>query len=87
MRVEICGKRWNLKLVKRRKRRRNYGTCDPNWVKGKTVEVEINHEDQLALDILLHECLHAGLPDIKEEVINQWAMDVAKIVTAQGWHR
>lgn len=86
-RVIINGKRWYLKTLRKNAKRKTYGTCDHPETPHKTIEVEVQHDDQLDLDILLHECLHARFPDLKEETVNQFAIDIAKIVTNQGWQR
>lgn len=87
MRVEICGKRWNLKLVHKTKRRRHHGKCDDPTDVGKEIQVEHNDEEQRVLDTILHECLHAGVWSLDEKVVAQWAGDVAKILIKLGWHR
>ena len=86
-RVTVLGKRWTLKLVPKHDRRGHYGLCDHPESADKTITVEANHADQRVLETVLHELLHAGCWSLDEEVVTEWAEDVARILTRLGWKR
>lgn len=86
MQITICGKRWNLRLVRPHSRRSTHGTCDRPDVPAKTIVVE-DADDATTLDTLLHELLHAGLFELREEFVTQWATDAANVLKRLGWRR
>lgn len=87
MRIKICGKNWNLRLVRPHARRSNHGTCDPPQVPRKSIVVEDSDDDGTTLDTLLHELLHAGCWELREEFVTQWATDAAAVLKRLGWTR
>jgi hypothetical protein len=55
------------------------GLCD---YKNRRIVLSRNPTGHSKRDILLHECLHAAFPDVREQVIAEVATDLAAILTA-----
>jgi len=87
MRITILGKRWNLRFVPWRRGRSTYGYCEHPAEPGKEIVITDGHSDQLMLDTLLHEFLHAGAWNLSEETVDQWSTDVSRILIKLGWTR
>ena len=83
MRVEIRGKRWSLEVV-------DYlqdgscGSIDPPDTPQKRILIARNQTPLDQLDTVLHECLHAALPDLDEDAITESSTDIAKILYRFG---
>lgn len=85
MRVTILGKRWELRFASLRK---NWGDCDLPGVAGKEIRISHGHEDEKALlNTVLHELIHCGCPDMKEETVTRLADDYERILWRLGWRR
>lgn len=82
MKVTIRGKRWNLEFVRMRK---NWGECDPPDKSGKAIRIRSSLTGQDRLDTIIHEVLHAGHWELKEDVVEQLASDMARILTKLGY--
>lgn len=85
MRVTILGKRWNLRFAALRK---NWGDCDAPDVAGKEIRIAHGHADESdLLDTVIHELLHCGLPDLKEETVARLSKDMTRILGRLGWRK
>ena len=82
MKVTIRGKRWNLEFVRLRT---NWGECDPPDKPGKSIRIRSSLTGQDRLDTVIHEVLHAGHWELKEDVVEQLASDMARILTKLGY--
>ena len=60
------------------------GDMDPPGVHKKAIRVVRNQPRVDMLDTLLHECLHACLPDLSEEAVTETATDLAKTLDRLG---
>jgi hypothetical protein len=58
----------------------NQGYCDNPETPAKQIRVLDTLEGREMLDTLLHEIFHAGNWDIKEEAVNEFCSDAAKIL-------
>ena len=84
MRVELLGKRWNLRFVPNLS---NCGDCDVASAKFKEIRIQQGMPQKLELDTSLHECLHLIHPSSDEEHVNQSATDIAEILWKLGWRK
>lgn len=85
MRVSIRGKRWKMKFLPLKNR---WGEADayPPHPPGKEIRINSRHPDQEeALNTVLHEVTHCAFPDLREEVVTEFADDLTKILTQLGW--
>lgn len=85
MRVKIMGRMWWFRRLPQL--RKLYGWCDNPDSKNKQIAIYSGLRGQLALDTIIHECLHAGFKDLKEESINEFASDLARILWRLGYRR
>ena len=83
MRVELRGKRWSLEVL-------DYlhdgscGSMDPVGVPRKRILISRNQDPLDILDTVIHECLHACIPDLDEVCVTETATDIAKVVHRMG---
>lgn len=83
MRVTIRGKRYRLRFVRLKT---HYGDCDHPTTKNKEIRITTDHENEVELlDTVVHECLHAGFPDLDEPAVLRFAKDLTRILTRLGW--
>ena len=82
--IQIRRKRWTL-FSHEQSGRNTFGECDPVGAKKKQISVKPNIAGVDALDTLIHEMLHAAMPDIAEEVVYQTASDLAKVLWDLGY--
>jgi hypothetical protein len=84
----LCWKRWRLLWVERNELPKGrFGDCDPPHVPNKAIRVRKNLPEEVELEALLHEGLHACDWHKDEEWVGQAAGDLARFVYAQGWRR
>jgi hypothetical protein len=82
MRLTILGKRWNLRFARNLK---NRGDCDPPAAPGKEIRVESSLRDEERLEVLIHELAHAGMWNLDEEFVDQFARDAARALWRLGY--
>jgi hypothetical protein len=83
MRIELRGKRWTLEGVERLPDG-SHGEMDPVGVMKKAIRVARTQNHLDTLDTLIHECLHACIPDLCEEAVEESATDIAKVLYRLG---
>jgi len=83
VRVELRGHRWMLEGVERLSDG-SHGDMDPAGVQKKAIRVSRTQGPLDTLDTLLHECIHACLPDLSEEAVEETATDIAKVLHRLG---
>jgi hypothetical protein len=83
MRVELRGRRWMLDVV-------DYlqdgscGSVDPSGKPQKRILIARNQTPIDILDTVIHECLHACIPDLDEEAVTETATDITKVLHRMG---
>ena len=87
MRVTVRGKRWDLVFSSKGLDKDQDGFCDAPTKTGKSIRVRPNLESERELDILIHELTHAGLWDLDEEVVTEFATDLARTLHRLGYRR
>ena len=83
MRVDLRGKRWNLRVVDRLPEG-SYGEIDAPNRPNKEIRIARNATPLEQLDTVIHECLHATVPDLAEEAVTESATDIAKVLHRLG---
>lgn len=83
VKVLLRGKRWNLQTIEYLQDG-SCGSIDPVNTPNKRILVALNQTPQDLLDTVIHECLHACLPDLCEETITECATDVALVLHRMG---
>lgn len=83
MRVAVRGHHWELIFVERLPSG-DCGEMDPIGVPGKEIRVSLHQTDIDIIDTLIHELLHAALPDTCEEAVTETATDIAKVLYRLG---
>ena len=83
MRVELRGKRWNLEVIEYLQDG-SCGSIDPVDAPQKRILIALNQTPQDLLDTVIHECLHACVPDLAEETVTETATDIAKVLHRMG---
>jgi|10_taG_2_1085330.scaffolds.fasta_scaffold09397_2 uncharacterized protein YfaQ (DUF2300 family) len=63
------------------------GYCDWRRKKGKKLWIKKSLSDEKRLDVLIHEGLHACLPDADEHTVQETAQDLALFLLRDGWRR
>lgn len=87
MHITILGKRWELKFLDGRKMPDALGACEPPDSPRKEIRVRKNLAGVQALDVLIHETLHAADWTKDEEWVEQVATDIAKMLWKLGYRR
>ena len=85
IRVKIMGKVWWVRRLSQLKG--NYGWCDKPCTKNKQIAVYTRLRGLTELDTIIHECLHAGFNDLKEDSIDEFASDLARILWRLGYRK
>jgi hypothetical protein len=82
--VSILGRRWKLLYADLRV---NDGDCDQPKEPNKTIRIakRLLRQPSTRLETLIHEGLHAGLPDLKEETVETLACDLARLIRGEGY--
>ena len=62
----------------------SHGEIDPDDRPGKQIRIARNQTPVDLLDTLIHECLHAAIPDLSEDAVNDSATDIAKVLHRLG---
>jgi hypothetical protein len=83
-RVKIRKRFWLLKFTNVL-RKGNIGECHSHAKRELRIRKDL--DEQLALDCLLHESLHAAFPDLKEDAVNEASTDITKIMWDLGYRR
>tara|TARA_R110000824_G_scaffold13220_1_gene57536 strand:+ start:18553 stop:18828 length:276 start_codon:yes stop_codon:yes gene_type:complete len=83
MRVELRGKRWRLEVIEYLQDG-SCGSIDPSDAPQKRILIALNQAPQDLLDTVIHECMHACLPDTAEESVTETATDIAKVLHRMG---
>ena len=83
MRVTIRNHNWDLSFVDRLPSG-DAGEMDPIGVPSKEIRVALQQTSVDVIDTLIHELLHAALPDISEEAIAETATDIARVLHRLG---
>ena len=83
MRVELRNRRWNLQGIEYLQDG-SCGSIDPIDTPQKRILVALNQTPQDLLDTVIHECLHACVPDLAEEAVTESATDIARVLYRMG---
>ena len=83
MRVELRGKRWKLEVLEYLPDG-SCGSIDPDGVKQKRILIATNQTPIDKLDTVIHECLHACVPDLDEDCVTETATGIAKVLHRMG---
>jgi hypothetical protein len=83
--VTVNGKRWQLVFEPLKK---EYGRCDSPSTPGKkiTISPEVKRDDQLYLETILHEILHAAVWNLDEEFVTEYAKVAARTAIRLGFN-
>ena len=84
MLVTICGKRWRLRFQWMKK---FAGHCDGPDVPNKQIIISTGMSEQKELDTIIHEAFHAADFNRREEHVNEFATDLARILWRLGWRK
>ena len=84
-RVEILDKRW--RLVYGKCPARTDGLCDDRSTPNKAITIRpgVRRYPRLWMETLLHEGLHAGLPQLSEDTVEQLAADLTRLLFGEGF--
>jgi hypothetical protein len=85
-RVTINGRRWNFTYANLRTKD---GDCDDPAVNGKTIRISrhLLKYPAALMEAILHEGLHAGLPDLSEQSVETLGRDLARLLHNEGFTR
>ena len=83
MQVRVRGHKWELVFMERLPSGAA-GECDDVSTPRKAIWVATQQKPIDILDTVIHELLHAALPDLCEETILETATDLAKILARLG---
>ena len=83
MRVDLRGRRWRLESVEYLQDG-SCGSIDPNDTPQKRILIARNQSPIDILDTVIHECLHACVPDLDEDAVTETATDITKVLHRMG---
>lgn len=65
------------------------GFCDHEGERGQPRKIGIKQgqDEGNELDTIIHECLHAGYPDLDEHAVEEMATNLATILLAFGYRK
>ena len=85
MRVILNGKRWFIWFVLSKDIPSDrYGDCGYS---GSTPTIRVRRalQGRMALNVLIHEVLHAARPELAEEAVTETANDIEKVLWRRGY--
>jgi hypothetical protein len=84
-RVKVRGRSWTIAdQVPAKLMRDALGDCTHGT---RTIRIRAGLGDRDSLDVLIHELLHAALPDLDEIAVDETATSIADILIDMGWER
>ena len=83
MRVDLRGKRWKLEVLEYLPDG-SCGSIDPDGVVNKRILISSSQTPIDKLDTVIHECLHACVPDLDEDCVTETATGIAKVLHRMG---
>jgi hypothetical protein len=87
MRITICRKTWRLRFVPRLGKD-NRGDCASPRAKDKQIRIATRYRGKELIELMIHECLHAGLWCLDEEAVHDIAHDIARTLARKEiWQR
>lgn len=86
-RITVRGRRYLLRFVNagELENKGAIGECDPPSRAHKAIRIRRRLRGQERLDTIIHELLHAGHWDLKEDAVNELASDIARVLTQLGY--
>jgi hypothetical protein len=81
--TKIRGKRWNIDDVNCLPVG-DLGQCDYN---NHTLNIPYDGDQKEELDVIIHETIHAGFPDLIEQAVDEFATDLANLLWKLGWRK
>ena len=81
--IRLRGKVWKLEFVPRLDNGA-YGECDEPDRPRKGIRIATNQSKSDMLDTVVHELLHACLPDLSEDAVHDTAADISCVLTRLG---
>jgi hypothetical protein len=75
--IRVRAKNWTIATVPLKG---FYGYCDHPSMPAKQITIDPNQVGIEMLDTIIHEYLHAALPDLSEDVVVEVATDLAKVL-------
>lgn len=87
--IKISGRSWQLRFVSggEFEMEKQLGECDSPTAKNKSIRIANDIDGELLMDTVIHEMTHAAFPMIGEDFVEQFATDVARVVTSLGYAR
>lgn len=85
MRIKILGKYWELKFCT--VPTDCLGMCDPPDKPNKQIKISNKLSGQTELDVIIHECFHAGNWHVDEEYVDRFSTDLAHILWKLGYRK
>jgi hypothetical protein len=81
----IRHKRWKVKYVKLPKTKD--GDVTPPGEKPRIMRIadRLLRRPAVLLETLIHEAIHAGLPDLTEDTVDEVAYDIARLLVREGF--
>ena len=79
----LRGRRWAIRFLPRLPEGA-HGEIDPNDNPCKQIRIALDQSPEAMLDTLLHECLHACVPDLSEDAVDETATDIAHLLYRMG---
>jgi len=87
MRITICRKTWRLRFVPHLGRAKR-AECDSPRTTDKEIRIAGRYRGKELIELILHECLHAGLWQLDEETVTEVAHDLARTLARKEiWPR
>jgi ABC-type phosphate transport system ATPase subunit len=80
--LRIRGKRWRLRFVSHLGE--NRGICDNT---DRIIRIVSNQEQEVEMDTIIHEILHAALWDLDEEAVHDTANAISAALWRVGYRR
>lgn len=89
--ITLMGRHWPVIWKKRLPRtetgHKALGWCDPPEKVGKKITIREGLEPAQELEVFIHEQIHAGKFELREEFVDQFAADLAANIIQLGWRK
>lgn len=86
LRLKIGGKDWIIWFVRSREIPSDrYGDCGMTGNGKPLIRVRRALQGRMALNILVHEVLHASRPELAEEAVEETANDIERVLWRRGY--
>ena len=87
IRTKIAGRVWRIRFERARVMGTDWGRCWLPAGRHPLIQIRAALRGRRALDVLIHECLHAARPELEETCVDETASAIALALWKVGYRK